>query len=187
MKKKGEYGYQKNRRIFSTIWFGLLLAADLVMFFVSKSYFGTIKNLFSIFVVLVCLPIGMLGVNMIMHYRAGCCSPEAYHAVRKHEGSLDGLYDLYLTSYSRNFQLSHLAVCSGNIIALTEAGNCDTRAGEEHIRTILQNNGYKGYHVKIFNNLSKYCERLDSLNELKQSGPAENLEGVKQLIRTISI
>ena len=187
MKKKGQFGYQRNRRIFSTIWFALLLGADCFMFFYSRHYFGTTRNLFTIFFVLVCLPVGMLGVSAIMHFRAKGCSPRAHREIERHVGILPGLYDLYLTSYNKNFQLSHLCAAQGCIAALTESSSCDLKAGEEHIRTMLRNNGWKNYQVKIFTSLPKYCERLDSLNALSRGAEPEELTALMALMKTLSI
>ena len=95
--------------------------------------------------------------------------------------------DLFMTSYDRNFAISH-AVCAGkSVCALTEDEKCDTRSGEMHIRTMLENDGFKGYTVKIFKNLDNYTERLDDLNRLDDSKEKKSVEGVMNLLKSISL
>jgi hypothetical protein len=185
--KKGCVGYIKSRRIKYLMITLLLLGGDLFMFFYAKWYFGSNKNLFSLFAALICLPIAKTAVETIMLFRARGCSEEAEKQITQHKGSVDGLFELYLTSYSNSFQLSHVAYACGNVIAYTELAGTKGNLGEKHIREMLSNNGFKGYNVKIFYNLDKYIERLDSLNRLKEQGEEEDLSGLGDVLLSISL
>jgi hypothetical protein len=70
---------------------------------------------------------------------------------------------------------------------LTEDSKCDVKAGEMHIRTMLENDGYKGYTVKIFRNLDKYTERLDELNRTLDGKETKSIQGVMNLLESISL
>ncbi|WP_130837869.1 hypothetical protein [Lachnoclostridium sp. Marseille-P6806] len=185
--KKGSTGYirmRRNRMHHLTL---LLLAADLIMFFTAQVYFGSNRNLFSIFAALICLPIAKCGVSAIVLFRARGCSAGAEEQIRRHVGALDHLYELYLTSYSRNFQISHAAFACKNIVAFTETRDCDGPAAEKHIRDMLENNGMRGYSVKLFFSLDRYLDRLDSLNRLAEQTEKEDLRNVRELLLVLSI
>jgi len=187
MIKKGSFGYIGKTRKWKILIVVLLFAADMAMFLTAKAYFGTVKNLFSVFAALICLPIAKSAVSMIMFLRAKGCSPEAEVQIRRHIGELQGAYDLYMTSYSKNFQISHLTAACRNVAAYTESPDCDGKAGEEHIARMLAENGMRGYSVKIFFNLQKYLERLDSLNKLQETEGKQDLTKEFDLFRAISI
>ena len=185
--RKGTYGYIKRGRIlFGTVTF-CLLAAVLAMYFGAQWYFKTNKNVFTILAALSCIGVGKFAVDFIMFCRAGGCSESAREAIELHKGKLPGAYDLFMTSYDKNFAISH-AVCAGKCVcALTEDEKCDTRSGEMHIRTMLENDGFKGYTVKIFKNLDNYTERLDDLNRLDDSKEKKSVAGVINLLKSISL
>jgi hypothetical protein len=52
---------------------------------------------------------------------------------------------------------------------------------------MLAENGMRGYSVKIFFNLQKYLERLDSLNKLQETEGKQDLTKEFDLFRAISI
>ncbi len=186
MKKKGEFGYIQSRRKVSIALSALMLAMVLVIYFVARWYFGTNKNLFTILAALGCLPLGKCVVSMIMFHKAKPCSAQVRSMINQHIGDLSGVWDLYMTSYSKNFQLSHITRAGKTVCAFTETAGCDTRAGEEHIKKMMENNGYHGYTVKIFLNLDKYLERLDQMNALAE-GTNGSDDALFNLFKAISI
>lgn len=165
--KKGSYGYITSRRKVKIALCALLLAIVLIMYFGARAYFHTNKNLFTIFAALCCLPLGKQIVSAIMFFRARGCSESAHQKIAEHAGSLTAAYDLYLTSYDKNFQLSHAVVSGKTVCALTEDPKCDAKAGQDHIRKMMKNDGYKGCTVKIFTDIDPYLNRLD---EMRRSG-----------------
>ena len=185
--KKGTYGYIKRGRLILGILTVILLAAVLVMYFGAKWYFKTNKNVFTILAALSCIGVGKCAVDFVMFMRAGYCTAGARDIIAMHVGRLSGAYDLFMTSYERNFSISH-AVCAGkSVCAFTEDPKCDVKAGEMHIRTLLENDGFKGYTVKIFRNLDKYTERLDELNRLDNNREKKSVAGVMNLLESISL
>jgi len=163
------------------------LAAVLGMYFGAQWYFKTNKNVFTIIAALCCIGVGKCAVDLVMFCRAGSCSASARESITLHLGRLTGRYDLFMTTYDKNFSISHV-VCAGKCVcALTEDMKCDTKAGELHIRTMLENDGFKGYTVKIFRNLDKYLDRLDELNQIYDAKDQKGINGVMDLLESISL
>ncbi|MDO4284365.1 MAG: hypothetical protein Q4C60_03425 [Eubacteriales bacterium] len=185
-KKKGEFGYIEAGKKKMILLTALMLIMVLLLYFVPLWYFGTNKNLFTILAALGCLPLGKSAVSMVMFLRARGCSPQVRSAVLAHAGEVSGAYDLYMTSYSKNFQLSHLAAAGKNVCAFTETASCDAQAGEKHILKMMEDNGFHGYTVKIFYNLDKYVKRLDELNAL-QGESRKDFSALFRLLYSISL
>ena len=185
--KKGTYGYIKRGRVRLAFITAGLLALVLLVYFGAQWYFKTNKNIFTILAALTCIGVGKFAVDLIMFMRAGCCSEAAREIIDPHVGKLTGGYDLFMTSYDKNFSLSH-AVCAAKCVcALTEDDKCDVKAGEMHIRTMLENDGYKGYTVKIFRNPDKYIERHDELNSVEDGKEKKRTRGVMDVLESISL
>ena len=119
--------------------------------------------------------------------RAGCCSASARESIILHLGRLTGRYDLFMTTYDKNFSISHVVCAGKSVCALTEDMKCDTKAGELHIRTMLENDSFKGYTVKILRNLDNYLERLDELNLIYDAKDQKGINGVMDLLESISL
>lgn len=185
---KGCYGYlpkQKKKEIAKTIaYFSLSLAIFAMGYFST----GTKTNLLTIVAVLGCLPASKSAVSMLMYWKAGICSASCYREVKPYEETGDTLllYDLYLTSYLKNFQISVMAIKNNALCGYTEDAKCDLNAGEKHIAEMLQQNGYSGLTVKLFADLSKFTERLGQMNAQPER-MQEKEQAVAQLIREISL
>ncbi len=184
---KGCYGYlrrQKKTEIIRTILYFALSLAIFIMGYLST---GTKANLLTIVAVLGSLPASKSMVSMIMYLKAGVCSPDCYAMAQSvdPDGTLL-LYDLYLTSYRNNFQISVMAVKNNTVCGYTEDGKCDLLAGEKHISEILQQSGYGGVTVKLFGNPEKFRERLTALCGASEKAQEKD-EAVAQVIKDISL
>lgn len=189
MKKavKGNFGYLDVKRkqvLIRTILFFAIALALLAVGIIST---GTKKNLLTVVAVLGCLPACKSLVNLIMYLKAKGCSKDVREKIAAQEGSLTGMYDMYFTSYKQNFPISHMVVDGKNICGFTEFENCDARACEEHLITMLKQGGYKDLTVKIFRELPKYCERLRQLNELEHEKTPEHDDGIRIVLYDISL
>lgn len=147
------------------------LLAVVLIFFIPLRYFGTNKNVFSIMAALLALPAAKFIVNTVMFFRAPCCTEELHRAVIKTAPHVPGAFDLYLTSYSRNFALSHTGVQDNSLIAISQDPSCDISAAEAHIRRMLQQNGCHGYSIRVFGNAKTY---LTALSRMEESAAQEN-------------
>ncbi len=161
--RKGQYGYIRALRTRRTLYAALLLAAVAAVDFGARAHLGTEKHLCTIAAALGCIPAAKAVVGAVMAYLAGGCSAEARERISGHGDGLAQAYDLFLTSYQKNFQLSHVCVTDTEVCALTESEKTDAAEAEKHIRSCLAQDGLRGYHVKIFRESSPYLERIDAL------------------------
>ncbi len=183
---KGSLGYIDSRQKMWTAITLLSLAAVLCMYFGALYYFKTNQNVFTILAAVSCLFVGKSFVDMVMFYRAKGCSVKAGELIKMHLGKLQGAFDLYLTTYDVNYQLSHVVVSGKCVCAFTQSPKIDVKSGEKHIREMMENNGHKGYTVKIFQSLDQYLDRLDELNAAYTKSD-KNVQEVISLLLSISL
>lgn len=133
-----------------------------------------------------CLPAGRAIVDVVMFFKAPCCSEEAMKEIEACIGKTPGAYDLYLTTYQKNFSLSHVCVASGSVLALTEDPSCDISQGQAHIRRSMETDGFRGYTIKIFSDRSRYVQRLKDISG--KDGPVDpHAGGILSLLKQISL
>ena len=183
---KGSYGYIQYQKKFTAIRTIAYFAISLMVYGIGIYSTGSSKNLLTIVAVLGCLPSCKSAINMIMFFMAKGCSKEAREKISQYDDKLTGFYDMYFTSYQKNFPISHI-VLKGNVIcAYTENEKCDCSAGEKHLEQMLLQDGYKNVTIKIFNNLEKYIDRLSQL-EKSAAEENKNRNGMIQTLYSISL
>lgn len=184
---KGCYGYldrQRKLEILKTVvMFGISLALYAAGYITTK----TNKNLLTLVAVLGCLPASKSAVSMIMFLRAKGCSAALKEKIEEHAKGLSQRFDLYLTSYAKNFQISHAVMKGRSLIGITEDSTFDENACGEHLKSMFAKNGFKNITVKIFKSESDYLERLDSLRASEIEDNAEFNEKVLSLLEDISL
>lgn len=185
---KGQYEYIKRQKQMTTLRTLLMFTMSLSIFLFGMWYFGTKKNFCTVIAILGCLPASKSAVNMIMFLKARGCTAQAKAAVQPYIGELTQLYDMYFTSYEKNYQISHM-VFGGNVICgYSEDPKCDEKACEKHLDTILKQGGCKKTAVKIYKDLEKYCEGINNLtganalpeNQTDAAASVENENDFKQ-------
>lgn len=185
--KKGTYGYIERQRrweiIKTVLMFGISIALYVAGYIATKSN----KNLLTLVAVLGCLPASKSAVSMIMFLRAKGCSAEIREAVREKTKGIAERYDLYLTSYAKNFQISHLVMRGKNIVGITEQDGFDESACNQHLKTLFAQNGFHDITVKIFRDQGKYLERVKSLQESGIEDNREYDEKVLELMENLSL
>ena len=145
------------------------------------------RNLLTLVAVLGCLPASRSAVSLIMFWKAKGCSAALREVIGERAQGLCGRYDLYLTSYAKNFQISHLVVKGKNLAGITEEEAFDEAACYEHLKTLFAQNGIRDITVKIFRDRAKYLERLQSLRESEMEFDAERDEKVLELMEHLSL
>lgn len=189
MKKavKGNYGYinaKRNKVILQTIVF---FAISLAIFMIGYVTTGTRKNLLTVVAVLGCLPACKSLVNMIMFLRARGCSVSAMEKIQPFEGHLIGMYDMYFTSYQKNFAISHMVLEDKVILAYTEDEKFDHKAFKEHLNNMLKQGGFKDMTITSSGDLDKYCEQLKNLNDRNQEKNPERDDEARIVLYDISL
>ena len=77
-------------------------------------------------------------------------------------------YEMYMTFYEKSAYIDAVAVCGNTVAAYSSDPKINAAFMEENAQKIIRKNGYK-VDVKILKDLKPYLERLDSMNEHKES------------------
>ena len=177
---KGEYGYlkaQMKREIFKTALFFALAAVFLILgIVIMKSKDPTLtlsqskNNLLTIGAVLFILPGAKFLVSTIMFAKAlkYACPAD----LRDKIAAANDLaaFDIYLTSYQKDFPL-YAVVCGDNEIAgLAADPGLDDKAAGEHISQVLKKDGYKNVTVKVFKDRDRFLERIGGMVGSEDAG-----------------
>lgn len=164
---KGSKNYldtQKKYEILRTaLYFGISLSLFAAGYIQTKDR----ANLLTIVAVLGCLPASKSAVGAVMFLRFKSLSQEAAAEIEKHSQGMKCLYDMVFTSYKRNFQVAHMAVCGNTVCGFTEDGAFEENEFVKHIEGILKLDGHDKVSVKIFKSLPKYTERLEQMAQLE--------------------
>ena len=165
---KGDFGYlqaEKKRRIIITV---LLFAAPLIIFFTALIYFKTRLTIWTVIAVVGCLPACKSLVSLIMIFRAKPVAPQVYEEISEHAGRILMSYEMYMTFYEKSASIDAFAICGNTVVGFSSDPKIDAAFMEREAQKILRGNGFKA-NVKIFTRLPQFLERLDSMNEHKES------------------
>ncbi|MBE5853094.1 MAG: hypothetical protein E7299_09165 [Lachnospiraceae bacterium] len=184
---KGQYGYIKKQTRMELMKSIILFALSFSLYISGRITTGSNKNLLTIVAVLGFLPASQFAVRSIMFIRAKGCSEEIYQKVEKVSEGLASRFDLYLTSYKLNFQISHVVMKNKNLIGYTEDAKFDENACYEHLKTMFMKNGIKDITVKIFTDLDKYLERVENLKQSAMEEKTKLQDEVLQLMEDLSL
>lgn len=167
---------KKKIEIFKTLMcFGLSLVLFIIGYITTK----TKGNLLTVVAVLGCLPASKCAVSMIMHLKIKNCSEQIKEKLLLHTDNLNGYFNLFFTSYNKNYPTSHLVITSNSILAYSESNKIIANEFEKHIQNLLKKDGITDISVKLFTEFQKYLLRLDELNNgtinLTENNKVKNL------------
>lgn len=183
---KGAYGYLENRRKYTacrTMIFFLLCIGLYVIGIVST---GSNKNLLTIIAVLGCLPACKSAVNFIIFMRAKGCSGALHQKLSDYDEKLETFYDLFFTSYQKNYPISHMALKGGMLCGITESPACGCDEAKKHLEQMLSQEGIKNVVVNIFSQEEPYIDRLSRLSDMKEEDH-KNREDIVNLLYAVSL
>lgn len=184
--KKGSYGYMENHKAVTALRTMVLVLVSVSLYVSGYLRTGSSRNLLTVVAVLGCLPACKSMVNFILFLRAKGCSEALKNEVCRFDDKLTVFYDLYFTSYQKNYPVSHM-VLKGNVLCgITENPKCDCNAAEKHLEQMLTREGIKNLTVKIFSQKDKYIDRLSQLIEL-ETDEHRNRQGIIDLLYSITI
>lgn len=166
--KKGEFGYiaaEKKRKLILT---AILFAVPLLIFFTAFIYFKTRLTIWTVIAVVGCLPACKMMVNLIMLFRSPSMKPSVYDQIQEHCGDLVMSYEMYMTFYEKSAFIDAFAICGNLVVGYSSDPKIDGAFMETEAQKILKGNGYRAT-VKIFKDLKPFLERLDSMNEHRES------------------
>lgn len=162
---KGEFNYLKRKKtrviIITILYFAIALGIITIGYITTQ----TKRNLLTVVGILGCLPACKSLVNMIMLLLVKGCSCENYEKINNIKYKFDIIYDMYFTSYNKNYLLSSLVVNNNRIIGFTEDNKMNIDDCINHLNTMLKNSGHKSVVISITNDIDKYIGMLNNLNE----------------------
>ncbi len=184
---KGAFGYLNNRKKYTALRTVLFFSISAALYISGIIRTGSNKNLLTIVAVLGCLPACKSAVNFILFLRAKGCSDALHEKLVSYEdGSMTVFYDMYFTSYQKNYPLSHMALKGGILCGMTENPSCDCREAEKHLEQMLVQEGIKNVTVQVFSQEDKYIDRLSRLSGMWVEDHKEQ-KGIINLLYDISI
>lgn len=166
---KGEHGYlvyQKKKVIIITIIYYVI---SLAVFAIGYYSTHTKANLLTVVAVLGLLPASKSTVSAIMYIKTPKYNEDTYKTICSCVKSLPAVYDLYLTSYQKNYPINCFVAKGSNLMGYTEFANVDVPSCEEHIKGILAQNSIKNVNLKIFTDKRKFIERINQLQDMETS------------------
>lgn len=184
---KGAFGYLNSRKKYTALRTVLFFSISAALYIAGIITTGSNKNLLTIVAVLVCLPACKSAVNFILFLRAKGCSSALHEKVAAFvNDSMTVFYDMYFTSYQKNYPISHMALKGGMLCGITEDPSCSCREAEKHLEQMLVQEGIKNVTVNIFSQDDKYVDRLSRLIDM-QVKDHKDREGITNLLYDISI
>lgn len=183
--QKGAYGYLKNKKIFTALRTALYFAVCLGLYGMGIATTGSNKNLLTVVAVLGCLPACKSAVNCILFLTATGCSEALHQRTMPFDKRLVTFYDLYFTSYQKNYPMSHMAFRGNVLLGMTETPSQDCEAAQKHLETLLMQEGIRGVEVSICSEGDEYIDRLSRLADME--GDVRENEGVLRLLRAVSL
>lgn len=184
--KKGSFGYIENHKAVAAIRTMIFFWVSIGLYVMGYVSTGTSKNLLTVVAVLGCLPACKSMVNFILFLKAKGCSEELRRQVEAYDNELTTFYDLYFTSYQKNYPVSHMALKGSVLCGITENAKCDCNEAEKHLEQLLAQEGIKNITVKIFSQTEKYIDRLSQLTKL-ETDEHRNRQGIIDLLCSVSI
>lgn len=184
--KKGCYGYIWNHKAVTALRTLVYFTVSIGLYLIGYVTTGTNRNLLTIVAVLGCLPACKSLVNFILFLKADGCSETLRDDVKEYDDKLTVFYDMYFTSYQKNFSVSHMALKGNVLCGITENPKCKSNEAEKHLDQMFQQEGIKNITVKIFDQRNRYIERLSQLVELNTE-EHKNYGDIISMLYSISI
>lgn len=184
--QKGSYGYIENRKVVTALRTLLFFTVCIGLYLMGYLTTGTSKNLLTIVAVLGCLPSCKSSVNLIMFLKAKGCSASLREQLTVYDEQLTTFYDMYFTSYQKNFPISHMTLKGNVLCGITESPKCDCNEAQKHLEQMLTQEGIKNMTVKIYSHTEKYTDRLSQLM-VSTVEEHKKRDGIISLLFSISI
>ncbi len=165
---KGEFGYFTAEKKHRGAVTALLFALPLGIFFAAWFSLKTRMTIWTVGCVVGCLPACRSMVNLIMLLMRKPMDEKLYREIEGHAGDLVMSYEMYMTFYEKSAYIDAFAICGNEVVGFSSDPKIDTDFMAAEAQKIIRKNGYK-VNVKILKDLRPYLERLDSMNEHRES------------------
>ena len=162
---KGNFGYISRKRLQTAVITAVMFIISVGIVVTGYITTGTRRNLLTIVGILGLLPASKSLVSLIMLIRAVPSTKELFDKISLLDLNLISMYDMYFTSYKKNYAVSHMTVYDSVIIGYSEVPGFDCKGCEEHIKTMLKQSGHGKITVCLVDKLDDYLKMLSSLND----------------------
>ena len=162
---KGDFEYLRKKRINTAMITAFMYAVSLGIILIGYLTTGSKKNLLTIVGVLGLLPASKSMVSLIMLMKAKGAQSALYDAISKCDENLVSMYDMYFTSYKKNFAVCHMTVNDGVIIGYSDDRNFDPKECCEHIKQMLNTAGITDITVSMSVDMDVYINMVSNLNK----------------------
>lgn len=165
----------------------LLLLAVVVLYIWGLHRYGSNQNALSIIAALCALPTAVSIVQLIMLLRAKPCSEEAHRRICEVFPEEAGVWDLYLTSEKKNYQISHTAwsLYSRKLIGFTEDPACDVKEARNHLTAMFDKNGIRLNGIHITSSMNEYLRLLRQMEPAADRNGLPDEAGSRERIRSL--
>ena len=158
--QKGYLAWNKKMSICKTL---VLFAISFAVYAMGIWSTGSNQNLLTIVAVLGCLPACRSAANLIALLRCHEISESDYRKISAKIRTAESLTDLEFTSYERTYQVQHMALSGVELIGYMADPFADIKGCEKHLEGMFMRNQLSEVHIRIFNELPKFLNRLDEL------------------------
>ena len=184
--KKGDRGYLDKNHTKTFIRFMIFGLITLLLGLCTWVIFPQHGMVFLILAVISAIPTAMALVNFIMFMRFRSIGEEDYKRIEEVRGKTLIFYDSVITTTEKSYYVPCISVINKNIMLYSGVTGSDEKALIRHLTLMTKKNGFKDWHVKVFNDIDTFEKRLRYLNEqnikvLKTDGEMINLLGALSL------
>jgi hypothetical protein len=163
---KGEPLYLSTQKKYEVLRTFLYFGISLTLFLTGLITVGSVRNLLSVVAVLGCLPASKSAVAMILYLRCRSISKDEIIRIdRWIRRDLIHLYDLFFTSYSKNYYIAHMVISNNILYAYAPDQSFPIEPFKQHLNGIFAADGYASneIHIIIHRTLDEHCMCLRSL------------------------
>ena len=175
----GYLNYKRKIEIIRTLaYFGIVIAILLL------GYFQTVVAIVG------CLPASKALVGVITRFPYRSIDGERAKEIASKTDLLTVCYDMVITSRDHIMPVDCIVISGHNIFGYTHYNKVNTTELADHIKTILAQNGYKGFQIRILNEYKPFITRAEGLNNIaavEQEDTKTKEETVRGLILNISM
>ena len=177
---KGTYGYIRKKRVQTALVTAIMFIISLGIIITGYVTTGTKRNMLTIVGILGLLPASKSLVSLIMLLRARYASSDLYEKISRTDENLVSMYDMYFTSYKKNFAISHMVVNNGVILGYSEDKSFDLKACQEHLENMLKGAGHQKFTLCLSVKEDEYIEMIKKLNEkAKDNKSSDSDDGLR--------
>ena len=163
--EKGDRGYLNKQRRSSLIRFIIPGVITLFLGLCTWVIFPEHGLVFLVLAVVSAIPTALALVNFIMYMRYTSCSEEDFEKIERSRGNVLIYYDGVITTGEKSYFVPCTGIINKNVMLYSKLDKKDEPVLIKHITVMGKKNGFKDWHINIFNDVESFIKRLSYLNE----------------------